>query len=346
MSMEDNLADDLSIIGFKVGKGQESRYLTVLRAVLNAYDDQGDATTFGSIYNSLTRDTDFKVTKAWVHRILKNLVDMGLIRLEIPDAARKKYVANIDTVVTGLEKMKEEAREDLDAQTTILMDKMERNRSVDCGEVAQEFVEFLTGKQQVLLSRFIRGVDELHRVLENNIHGPAQKGDIIRSTMSWQGPWLRDSQKRIMKYFDSARKGVDVRWLIDISVFLSQEFTESVPTEYAVGIFQEFITLEREGYKIQMRLYKGGTTYNQSSLNNEHLALIITESPVTATFVTREFNKDLIDDVINNFDDYWKTAVPIIGAQPSDLKKLGFFENPLMGEIMAQLQRSMLDTSK
>ncbi len=342
MAMKDSLARDLSTIGLKVGKGQEARYLTVLRAVLNAYDDCEDAVTFSDIYESLTKNSEFKVTKAWVHRILKNLVDMGLIRLEIPDASRKKYIANVDTVVTGFEKLKDESGEEVAGQIESLSEKLNHVRDVDCGRTAQEFVEFLTGKQQQLLSRFVRGRDELHRVLENNIHGPAGPGDIIRSTMSWQGPWLRESENRIWKYFESARKGVDVRWLIDVSVFLSQEFINEVPVEYAVKMFQEFMKLEREGKKIQMRLYKGGTTYNQSSLNREHLALIITENPVTATFVTREFNKDLIDDVISNFDEYWTKAVPLIGAQPKDLQNLGLFDNPLMGQIMAQLQKSML----
>ena len=143
-----------------------------------------------------------------------------------------------------------------------------------------------------------------------------------------------------------ARKGVDVRWLVDITVFQSQEFSDVVSSDYAVMMFQEFFKLEKEGKKIQMRLYKGGSTYNQSSLNNEKLALIITESPVTATFVTREFNKDLIDDVIGNFDEYWKNALPILSAKPDDLQKLGLFENPLMGEIMMKLQQSMQESGE
>jgi DNA-binding MarR family transcriptional regulator len=344
--LKEDIVEDLAIIGLKIGKGQESRYLTVLRAVLNAYDRIEEAVSFGDIYDSLIIESEIQVTKAWVHRILKNLVEMGLIRQDIPDATRKKYIANVDTIVTGLEKLKEESREEIDGEIARLSNKMDLVKTVDCGEIAQKFVEYLTGKQQQLLSRFVRGTEELHRVLENNIHGPAGPGDIIRSTMSWQGSWLRDSEKRLAKYFDSARRGADVRWLVDVRVFLSQEFSDAIPLDYAVKMFQEFIKLEKEGKKFEMRLYEGGTTYNQSSLNNEHLALIITESPATATFVTREFNKDLIDDVIKNFDEHWKTGTSFLSASPEDFQRLGLSKNPLMGKIMSKLKQSIQDVDQ
>ena len=338
--MKGNLSDDLSIIGLRMGKGKESRVLTVLRAVLDAYEDQEDAVTFGEIYEILTHESDFKASKAWVHRILKNLVEMGLIRLEVPDALRKKYIANLVSVVTGLEKLKDESREDLDSQIGVLKERMKRMKDVDCGAVAQEFVEFLTGKKQRLSSRFVTGVDELHRVLENNIHGPAGPGDIIRSTMSWSGPFMQGSDKRMMKYFDSAKKGVDVRWLVDVVVFLSIDHSEAISVQIASRMLREVIYLQKAGYKIQINLYKGGSTYNQSSLNDEHVALIITEEPVTATFVTREFNKDLIDDVIRNFDDFWKGSVPLLGATPKQMEELGLLESPFLVETMKKLQKT------
>ncbi|MFW9849505.1 MAG: hypothetical protein ACFFF4_10200 [Candidatus Thorarchaeota archaeon] len=342
--MKDDLSQSLGILGLKTSKGQESRIFTVLRAVLNVVDEHEDAVTFREIYESLQGERGFKSSKAWVHRILKHLVEMGLIRLEIPDAVRKRYIANIETVASGLDKMKIKNTEALEAQIHEIESQLDRVRDIDTAIVSQDLVKFLTGKQQVLSSRFIKGVEELHKVLEDHVHGPAGPGDIIRSTMSFGGPWTNEgAQLRGRKYFESARRGVDVRWLVDMKVWQSDEIARNFPVDLAARLIGEFVKLQNEGCKVEIRLYTGGVAYNQSSLNDDRVILIITEDPTTSTYVTRDFNSDLVDSVIKNFDEVWEKAIPMFGAKPEELKKLGLADTPYLMNLMQKIQEGQTE---
>ena len=78
--------------------------------------------------------------------------------------------------------------------------------------------------------------------------------------------------------------------------------------ERVAEFFKEFARLRSQGYNFEVRISTGGMAYNQSSLNDEALTLIITEEPPTATYVTRDFNKELIDTVISSFDNLWKES--------------------------------------
>ncbi|MDF1538551.1 MAG: hypothetical protein P1Q69_06580 [Candidatus Thorarchaeota archaeon] len=335
--MDEKLSEILGILGLKIGKGQESRMLTVLRAVLDTTEELEDAVTFGKIYENLQREGDFKASKAWVHRILKSLVDVDIIRLESGDAIRRRYIGNVETVVGGLEKLKGDIEEEFISQIDHLTKQKSEVSSIDCSSVGQDLVEALTGKPQKLSSRFITGVDELHRVLHDHIHTPAKKGNIIRTTMSWGGPWVKSPRERLGKYIESARKGVDVRWLVDAQVLLSDGVTKNFTADDVAGYFVEFAKLEAEGYKFDVRVISGGMAYNQSSLNDEALTLIITEDPPTAIYVTRNFNKDLIDTVIRSFDTLWSKAVSIMKAKPEELQKMGFLESPFMASVLKKM---------
>ncbi len=336
--MDERLSDKLGILGLKIGKGQESRMLTVLRAVLDTTEELEDAVTFGEIYEKLQRAGDFKASKAWVHRILKSLVDVNIIRLESGEAIRKRYIGNVETVVGGLEKIKAGIEEDFISQINHLAKQKSEVSSIDCSTVGQDLVETLTGKPQKLSSRFITGVDELHRILHDHIHAPAGPGSIIRTTMSWGGPWVKSPGERLEKYIESARRGVDVRWIIDTQVLLSDTISENYTADEIAGFFFEFAMLEKEGHKFEVRVTSGGMAYNQSSLNNEALALIITEDPPTATYVTRDFNKELIDTVIRSFDTLWSKAMPFLKAKPEDLQKMGILGNPLMTSVFKKME--------
>jgi len=338
--MDDKLSRTLGILGLKIGKRQESRMLTVLRAVLDATEELEDAITFGEIYETLQKEGDFQASKAWVHRILKKLVEQNLIRLESGEAFRRRYIGNVETVVGGLEKLKSDSEEKYESQIGDLKQQMIRVSSIDCSNTGQDLVEVLTGKPQKLSSRFITGTDELHRVLQDYIHAPAKSGDIIRSTMSWGGPWVKSPRQRLTKYFESAMNGVDVRWIVDAQVFLSDNLAKSISAEEISIMFSEIMKIEKDGWKFEVRIAIGGMAYNQSSLNDESLTLIITEEPPTATFVTRDFNKELIDTVIKSFDKQWNKSIPLLKATPEDLQKLGFLQNPLMASVFEKMRGS------
>ncbi|MCK4565948.1 MAG: hypothetical protein KAU48_01430, partial [Candidatus Thorarchaeota archaeon] len=84
------------------GEHQESRLMSILGVILRLQEFPPIPLTFTEIYEQFQReDLSTKLTRAWVHRVLKVLVDTQLVRVENPKSHRKRYIVDVNTIVTG-----------------------------------------------------------------------------------------------------------------------------------------------------------------------------------------------------------------------------------------------------
>lgn len=319
------LAEALKLLGFRIGTEQESRPVTVLRAILKAQGFPPAPRTFTEIYESVLQENpEGKLSKAWVHRVLKPLIEARLVRVEGQSARRKRYVADVNTLMTGLEQLKTDRLAEIDTQIADLQSNLDKIVKLDCGVLAQQLVEALTGESQTPTTRIVRGVDELDRILRYNVTGMAKKGDIIRATVLWLTPLLKGGEDRMMKFIEAANRGAEVRYLVTIDIFGAEQMVnrDMDPGKLKV-LVQGIFKMREAGLKFDIRIFPGVRTYSQVSLNNESTALVITENPLTATWMTREFNPDLIDNAIASFDDHWESAISLFGLTVEDFEKFG-----------------------
>ena len=93
------------------------------------------------------------------------------------------------------------------------------------------------------------------------------------------------------------------------------------------------IEFRKSGIKFDVRLYDGPNTYNQVSFNNDNMALVIAENPMTATWITRDFNPDLIDNAVKAFDKDWRKAKSFLDMTPKEMQSLGVPLEALISEI-------------
>ncbi|MFW9814165.1 MAG: hypothetical protein ACFFF9_17005 [Candidatus Thorarchaeota archaeon] len=321
MSKEIDISEALELIGFSTGTGQESRVMTLLGTILRIQTDPPIPLTFGEIYEQVQREEpETKLTKAWVHRVLKSLVNSQLIRIENPVAHRKRYIADVNTVMAGLEQLKTERITELELQKGEIDKQMEEITELDCGQLAQQLITNVTGTQQKISSRIVKGVEELHRVLRYNMLDVAKKGDTIRATMLWVGPFLDPGTvERTQRFLEAAKRGAEIRYMMSSDILRIEEFTElQFDIKIIMGFIQNLMELKQQGLKFDFRIYDGPRTYFQVSFNRENMTLIITEDPLTATWITRDFNPDLIDNAVKTFDKEWKRAKSILEMKPED----------------------------
>ncbi|MFW9847215.1 MAG: hypothetical protein ACFFD6_10730, partial [Candidatus Thorarchaeota archaeon] len=306
--IEEDLREALENLGLNVGTAEEeSRTIGVLRSILKSQGDPPSAQTFAEIYDSLLKEIpDRKFSKAWVHRVLKPMVDIGLVRSEGQSAYRRRYVVDVNTIMTGLERLKTTRISQIDEELEALNLDRKQVTLLDCGVAAQRLVRALTGKDQAPTTRIVRGVDELDRVLRYNITDVAKKGDVIRATVLWLTPLLKGGEDRMMKFIDAAMRGADVRYLVTLDLFSAGDLVERDMDPQKLGELTQGIKRMREaGVKFDVRVFAAGKTYSQVSLNTKSTVLVITENPLTATWLTREFNPDLIDNAVASFDKNW-----------------------------------------
>ena len=336
MSEDIDVSKALELCGFVTGDRQESRLMNLLSVILKLQTDPPIPLTFGEIYDQLYKEKpETKLTKAWVHRVLKSLVEVQLVRVENPAAHRKRYIADVNTVMAGLEQLKSDRISELNNQQSELDKTLEEVTKLDCGILAQKFVKDVTGAQQKISSRIVRGVDDLHRVLKYNMLDVAKKGDTIRATLLWIGPFLDpETMDRTQRFIEAAMRGADVRYMMSIDIFRIEELTtQKFDEERATAMVQGLIELKKRGVKFDFRIYSGSRTYHQVSLNTDNMALIITEDPLTATWITRNFNPDLIDNAVEAFDKAWKKAKSLLDMKPEDMLALGADPKGLINKI-------------
>ncbi|MHA1939289.1 MAG: hypothetical protein ACW97O_13850 [Candidatus Thorarchaeota archaeon] len=116
----------------------------------------------------------------------------------------------------------------------------------------------------------------------------------------------------MMKFIDAANNGAEVRYLVTIDILgAEQMLNRDMDPGKMRGIVQGIFKMREAGLKFDVRIFPGVRTYSQVSLNNESTALVITENPLTATWLTREFNPDLIDNAVTSFDEHWESAISL-----------------------------------
>jgi hypothetical protein len=164
----------------------------------------------------------------------------------------------------------------------------------------------------------------------------AGKGDIIRATLLWVGSFIDDSaRQRTMKFIEAAERGADIRYMVTTDLFqegLQEEKREQF--EKLFGLMNLIADLRKRGKKFDARLYQGPKTYNQVSINNESMALIIAEKPPTATWITRDFNPDLIDNAVKTFDRDWKKGKSVLNFSPEDFEAFGVPPEGLLRKLL------------
>jgi Asp-tRNA(Asn)/Glu-tRNA(Gln) amidotransferase C subunit len=337
MLNNNEFTDALNLCGFPSGDKRESRLLNILSVILKLQMDPPIPLTFSQIYEEIEKeDPSTKLTKAWIHKVLKALIEAQLIRVDNPAAHRKRYIADVNTVMAGLEQIKSQRVQQLETKIQETHDTLEQVSALDCGKLAQEFVRNITGQQQEISSRVVRGVDALHRVLRYNMLDAAKKGDVIRATLLWAGPWIDSTAgERILRFFEAAERDVEVRYLITTEIFrLENEQEKRTNLQAIMGMFQKLIEMRTRGKKFDARFYLGPKTYNQISLNRDSMALIITENPVTATWITKRFNPDLIDNAVKSFDRDWKKSKSVFDLSPQDMAAMGVVPGGVMSKLV------------
>ena len=144
---------------------------------------------------------------------------------------------------------------------------------------------------------------------------------MIRNSVANVGPFVQGYAERTERLFKMAAKGVEVRYSVPVNALQEEGiFGQDMNMEYLQFALKMLKGRGEEGQPgLHARLNPLASKSHQfASLNNEIIALWISEAPPTAAWITREFNADLIDDIIRTFDMQWENSTPVNEA----LKKI------------------------
>ncbi len=336
-----DFTEQLKDLGFPIDTEKNRRLLSLIGIMLILQSNTPRALRFGEIYNAAQSSGVLgKVTRAKIHRYLKELIRLEFVHLEKTQGSRRQYIISPNTITDGVEKARNEVLRLLTQQLEEIKNKIMVLEKVDCSKLAEKIVYSLTGKRATITTRFAKGVEGMHNLLLNNILAPAGEGDIIRASAMFVTTLMEGGVRRTQKFLDAVGRGAIVKYMIPSEVFtLINRLKHSKEAEGLMGLVRTIFAINREGSGVfEVRVRTGPKTYNHISLNNERAALILTESPITTTLVTREFNADLIDNIVRDFDESWEKAIPLEDAVDKIADEIDS-DNPLRVAILRAMGR-------
>ncbi len=322
--MDDRYSQELELLGFLSQNGLDSKTISLLQALLEIHRSKKLEPTFSNVYDAFTEiDGGKPKSKPYVHRLLNTLIDSKVIHIEGIEGRNRRYVCDINTLASGLSFLKEQTRSTLIKEKAELDQQIKRVEEIDAGELASHLHGLLTGIRRTPTSRFLRNIEEFQRITDETIYLAAKKGDVIRTSVANAAPFVGGYTERIQRIFVAAQKGVEVRYAVPPSVLQNTALTEGEASQAMTRQILGAIKNDRsEGPGLHMRINPAGPKSHQFvGLNNQVIALWISENPPTAAWITREFNADLIDHIIKTFDDQWQQSLLVHEVLDGEMRK-------------------------
>jgi Fe2+ or Zn2+ uptake regulation protein len=301
---DSNLQEEFNLLGLDLS---EVRFL-VLEAIALAGRKTGASVTFAQLNQILTDLRKGKKTaKPQIYRYITELEELGLIRVDRSEY-RNRYETNIQLIANSLISLKSITRRKLGKGIEAIKEEKRELEQISLTRLSREFSLLLTGKELQQQPRVIEGIEAIHNVIESIFYELAGTGDIVRSTLDWVNIPENLETVRWKAVKRIVEKGAQYRIMYRLNSAPNREKLKMRKDEYS-SIKKEFSNISLKQSRKETKSYDG------LSLNRESILLIVTESPLTAIYVPRSENAELVDSFVNTYDEEFANAEDVIDLQ-------------------------------
>ncbi len=277
-----------------IGMDSTKKDMVILGAILKAQREPTEFIDFETLRKQLAKDEGTRKGKdSLVYRSLSWLEKEGFVKID--DSGHKHgYNSSVTNIERALEKiindkiadMKQELKH-IDSEVTELSD-------IKPEALASHLIDSAIGKSKIEKPLFAQGFENILKLLDDKVYKGLKRGDVIRITLEWLSQGDFSNSIRVMNAEKLAKIGVEFRALDHDR---SERKIREKMKPSIINWQKEYNTI---GYSI---LPRKDATYQFVARNNEGLVLVVSESPLSATWLPREVNPDLVDNAIDSFDD-------------------------------------------
>ncbi|MFW9794702.1 MAG: hypothetical protein ACFFEE_10395, partial [Candidatus Thorarchaeota archaeon] len=230
-----------------------------------------------------------------IYRSLSWLEKEGFIEINRSEH-KHGYRAGISNIEVALEKLVSNSIREYESELKKIDSEIGRYTMMEnrIPSIVKSMVD--VGKKKVDKPVFAQGWKNIIKLLDDKVYMNAKKGDVIRITLDWlaQGKYGYTNKERLKNMERLYQKGIETRTI------------DHDRSEKKIrGVLKELLLDWRErGYKMEYKVYpRNDATYEFIARNAEGLVLVVSESPLSATWISRDENPDLVDDAIATFDE-------------------------------------------
>ena len=276
-----------------IGLDKTRKDMVVLGALLKAQKEPTEFIGFEALREQLAKDEGSRKGKdPLIYRSLSWLEKEGFLKID-KGSHKHGYNSNIPIIEKALERIvtkniraREKKLKQIDSDVATLSD-------MNSDIMATGVIDLAAGKKKIEKPIFAQGWDNILRMLDDKVYKGLKKGDVIRITLEWvtHHDFMNSARtKNIEKLYE---KGVETR-------SLDHDRNE----KKLRGNYRELLLKWRKkGYSIGYRIFpREDATYQFFARNTEGIVLVVSESPLSATWLSRNTNPELVDNAIATFD--------------------------------------------
>ncbi|MFX1483441.1 MAG: hypothetical protein ACFFCP_09650 [Promethearchaeota archaeon] len=278
-----------------LGLDKTMKDMVVLGAIIRAQKGPTDFIDFQKLREQLTKDEGGKKGKdPLIYRSLSRLEKEGFLEID-RNGHKHGYNSRISNIEKALQKTIIRNINELEKKLQEVDEEISKFQRI--GEritsITSELIGLSIGKRKKEKAVFVQGLENIIRTLDDRILKGLDKGDVVRVTVDWLASqdYINKRRLRIMERI--FKKGVEARAL---------DHDRSEP-KIRKSLEKTLLKWQGKKYNINYRVYpRQEGTYQFIARNDDGILLVVSEIPLSATWMPRDSNPELIDSAISIFD--------------------------------------------
>lgn len=296
--MNEQYQEILEVLNFELSR----KDMVVLGALLKSQKDPTTFVDFKTIRAQLEIvEGGRKGKDSLIYRSLSWLENIGFIRV---DRSKHKHGYNSNV---GL--MHQVFRETIGRAKRVFTEELEEIESdiehlsnMDLEHLREDMISLAAGKQKIERPIFAEGWEDVLQLIEDKVYSGLRKGDLVRFSLDWFSRTDVLTPNRVERVAQLLDKGIIFQGLDHNKLGKKQR-------EAFIKFRQAYA---EQGYLPGYRVCKRhDSTYQFVGRKNEGVVLIVSENPMSATWIPRTSNSDLVDNAIQVFDTDYEAGVDI-----------------------------------
>jgi predicted transcriptional regulator len=276
-----------------IGLDRTRKDMVILGALLKAQKEPTDFIDFETLREQLTIDEGSRKGKnPLIYRSLSKLEKEGFVKID-RGGHKHGYNSSIAILERALTNMVDKNIRSLEKELKEIDSEVATFSEMNSDIMAAGVIELLAGRRKIEKPVFARGWDNILKILDDKVYKNLKKGDVIRITLEWltQVDYLKPKRTLIIERL--LERGVEIR-------ALDHDRSEKELRLTMRELLVKTLTIGGDvGYRIFPR---EDATYQFISRNEDGIMLVVSESPLSATWLPRSGNVELVDDAIESFD--------------------------------------------
>ncbi|MHA2080806.1 MAG: hypothetical protein ACW99H_06650 [Candidatus Thorarchaeota archaeon] len=286
-----------------VGLDKTRKDMIVLGALLKAQKDSTEFIDFETLREQLSIEEGSKKGKdSLIYRSLSWLDKEGFLKI---DKSSYKHGYNsgiailegaLARIVLKKTKILEKELKQIDSEVVALSE-------MESDIMASGVIDLAAGKRKLERPVFAQGWENIVGLVRDKVYKNLKMGDIVRVSLEW----LTQTDYMNPEGLMNAEK------LLEIGVEFRSIDYDRGERKIRDNFRKILVKMNEGGYKIGYRIFpRKDATYQFIARNTEGIVLVVSESPLSATWLPRSSNPELVENAIDNFDSDYELGTDLL----------------------------------